>query len=355
MSQHKSTLWMQLTQAGLVQGDMPRTTHADSPWYIKIMLGFSGWLAALCLMAFVFMGLEAFVSEPGAMLVTGLIMIAASFGLLRASRNEFVEHLALAISLAGQAWASISFFEFATRNAGTCFFLVGLLQLSLVILMPNFVHRVFSSLIATVALSYAFTSWGYPYFFPALMMFLAAWLWLNEFNYPQYLKKIHAAGYGIILALIPLKGQSFFGQEMHDWHYLHESEIWLRPWMGEALMGAVAVYVVCKLLQRHFHSLVQPTALWVMAGTLLVCAISLEAQGIIASVIILLLGFAISNRVLTGLGIAALLFYISAYYYSLDTSLLFKSFLLLAIGLVLLALHWLINRVLPRQTEADHE
>ena len=50
---------------------------------------------------------------------------------------------------------------------------------------------------------------------------------------------------------------------------------------------------------------------------------------------------------LLGLGIASLLFYISSYYYLLDATLFAKAQTLLIVGLVLLAVRWLMVRIMP--------
>ena len=57
-----ATVWQRLLEAKLVEGEMPvidQTQSLTQPWYIRVMLGFSGWLGALFLMGFVgiFMGL----------------------------------------------------------------------------------------------------------------------------------------------------------------------------------------------------------------------------------------------------------------------------------------------------------
>lgn len=68
----------------------------------------------------------------------------------------------------------------------------------------------------------------------------------------------------------------------------------------------------------------------------------------------MLLGFASSNRVLLGLGVTSLLFYISSYYYTLEATLLVKSRTLLIVGLLLLAARWLMTRVIAPASEARH-
>ena len=128
---------------------------------------------------------------------------------------------------------------------------------------------------------------------------------------------------------------------------------WVPPWVGEILAGAMMLYVVWKLLQRQGLRPSEPLAITTLLGTILFCGVSLEARGITAGMTIILLGFAGGNRVLLGLGIASLLFYISSYYYLLETTLLHKSGTLVVVGVVLLAMRWLMLHVASRQKEAN--
>ena len=77
-----------------------------------------------------------------------------------------------------------------------------------------------------------------------------------------------------------------------------------------------------------------------LAAALGLGVLSLQANGISIGLMIILLGFAGCNRVLLGLGVYALLLYVSAYYYFLDATLLEKSLTLLVIGVVLLLTRW---------------
>ena len=356
MNRDTQHLWTQLLTAGLVEGELPTRDDMSSPWYIKVLLAFSGWLAAIFLMAFLALGIEIILRDTSASLIIGMLMVAGAYGLLRIPRNEFVEHLALAISLAGQGWIAYSFFELLDNNTSSIWWLIGIMQCLLAGLMPNFIHRVFSSFVAALAFSVALTYAQLPYLFSSVILFGAVWLWLHEFNYAAYLQKIHALGYGLVLALIVLKGTTLFGQELMISHYRYNEQLPLiTPWMGEAITGLVVLFFIWQLLQRYFTTLTQPAPLVILIGTLVLCLVSLEARGITVGLMILLLGFANSNRVLMGLGIIALLFYISTYYYLLDTSLLNKSLSLFAIGFVLLAWRWSLLKFAPVKQEKPHE
>lgn len=355
MSRQTEQMWTTLLQAGLVQGPAPETGKLESPWYVKALLAFSGWLAALFLLGFIGMGFGFILESSIASFITGGVMIGGAFAILRIPKNEFFEHLALAVSLAGQALIVWAIFDITKHNNELAWVLVALLQVPLAVVMPNFVHRVLSSFIAAFAFSMALASMGAPYVFSSVIMFLAAWFWLNEFRYPQHMSKIRAIGYGLVLALIQLKGTALFGFGTMGWRFTNnQPELWVQPWMGEVLAGVVTLYVVWQLLQRWGQAISGRLAITALMGTLLLCAVSMEAKGITVGMVIMLLGFAGGNRVLLGLGIVSLLFYISSYYYLLDTTLLAKAQTLLIVGLVLLAVRWLMLRITPGGKEAKH-
>lgn len=355
MSQRNEELWVILREASLVEGSAPEVSNIESPWYVKTLLAFSGWLAALFLLGFIGVGFAFIIESSAASVVAGSVMIAGAYAMLRMPKNEFFEHIALAASLAGQALIIFSIFKITDRNDEVAWLLVALLQSSLAVVIPSFVHRVFSSAVAAYAFSAALSSLGAPYIVSGIIMFLVAWLWLNEFRYVQHMRKMRAIGYGLVLALIPLKATMLFGPGIFALRPGESpSEQWVQPWMGEMLAAAVTLYVAWQLLQRYRQALNSRVAITVLVSTLILCVVSLEAWGITVGIMIMLLGYAGSNRVLLGLGIISLLFYISSYYYLLDATLLAKSQALLVVGLVLFAIRWLMLRVIPSAVEAKH-
>lgn len=354
MSQVSQPLWATLQQAGLVQGDAPVPEQQESPWFVKILLAFSGWLASLFLLGFLGAGFHGLLRSVVASSVTGSLMIGVAYLILRIPKNEFIEHVGLAVSLAGQALITWSLFDGLHDKAA--WISLALIQVGLAVVMPNFVHRVFSSFIATYSFSMALVQFGAPYIFSSIVMFIVAWLWLHEFNYPKHIRKIHAIGYGSVLGLILLKGFTVFG--IH--HYFiwrmgrFNHDLWIQPWMAEVLAGVVMIYVVWQLLQRMGHRLSDPVAVTALVGTVILSAVSVKAPGITVGMMILLLGFAGSNRVLMGLGIVSLLFYISSYYYLLHATLLAKSGTLLVTGIVLLLARWILLKLIHQEKETTH-
>lgn len=356
MNSKTHELWEKLNQAGVIERKPPIAGTTESPWYVKVLLAFSGWLAAIFLLGFIGVGFKFVLNNSTTAFIIGSLMIGGAFTILRIPKNEFVEHLALAISMAGQALVVFAIFDVENHNEKVAWLLVALLELPLAILMPNFVHRAFSSFVAAFALSLTMPYSGWPYLVSGLIMLLAALCWLNELRSPRHMKKRQAIGYGLVLALISLKGLALFGfRTIYYWRASQtKDELWSQPWIGEVLTGSVTLFVVWYLLKRYGRSISERLSITTLLVTLIFCAVSFKVQGITVGMVIMLLGFAGSNRVLLGLGILSLLFYISSYYYLLDTTLLAKSLNLFVVGLVLLASRWLMTIILPVSKEVKH-
>lgn len=63
--------------------------------------------------------------------------------LLRTPKREFIEHLAFALSFAGQALVMWALNELLHSPDLVVWLLMALLQALLAVVMPNFIHRVF--------------------------------------------------------------------------------------------------------------------------------------------------------------------------------------------------------------------
>lgn len=334
--------WARLAAAGLVQGEPP-AVPLESPWYVRLMLGFAGWIAALFLLGFVAAALSWVVDNEGASIGTGLLLCAVAWLLFRKlGGNDFAAQFALAISFAGQALFVVGVYGLYGSQgepAGPWLWLA-LLQAVLLAVMPNAVHRLWSGFAAAGSLYLALHALHAGFLAPPLMLAAAAWAWLVEFRWPRAAPALRPAAYGLVLALIMVELAAGlvapgigFDPEPRD----------RRLW-SQAINGAVLLAVVWVLLRRSGARWPGRAFLAVLAGTLLTVLVSLEAPGIAAGLCILLLGHAHGNGVLTGLGGAALLLYAGGYYYELDTTLLVKSQVMAATGAVLLALRWILLR-----------
>ena len=305
------------------------------------MLGFSGWLAAAFLLGFLTAIIGSLLEDEGARLMIGAGMVAAAYWLLRRTSNDFLVQTGLAVSLAGQALVGWFLFDviddWQTATAALAVF-----EGVLAVVMPNFVHRVFSAFVAAASLSIVLLDTSLRSLAVPLLFALSVAICLNEFRLPAHVRRLQSVGYGVILALVFLKMGFVFGQAAPLAERGFVAEL---PWLDEFLNGVILLFVVWRLLVRRGLAATSPAGIAAIGGALALSGVSLYASGLSVGLAVLLLGFAGGNRVLFGIGIAALLSYVASYYYLLDTTLLVKSASLFAVGVVLLACRFAMLRL----------
>ncbi|MDP7546066.1 MAG: DUF4401 domain-containing protein, partial [Alphaproteobacteria bacterium] len=206
MSQQAERIWTMLVQAGLVEGPVPETAGLEVPWYVKALSAFSAWLAAVFTLGFIITAIPEIIASNAASAVVGAILIAGAYAILRRPRKAFLEHLALAVCLAGQALVIWAMIESAINDGKIPWELLALTQAALAVFLPGFILPLLSSFAAALAFSMSLLILGVLHIYGGVILFLAAWLWLNEFRYPRHMSKIRAIGYGLVLALFPING-----------------------------------------------------------------------------------------------------------------------------------------------------
>lgn len=354
MSAAREVLWAQLRAAALVDGECPPPAAAASPWFVRLMLGLAGWIGAAFLLMFVGAALPRLLDSAAAALTLGLLICGGAAALFRAQPNhDFLGQFAFALSLAGQGLVLAGLVRGLNHEAGTVALGMALFEAALFALIANGLHRVWSAWTGAGALAYALADAQLQDLAPGLLAAACAAVWLQEFHYPRQGSGLRAAGYGLVLALLQatavvtvLSGSpDGFGERdpgpLGPW----------AAWLGAGLGGAVLLVGVQQLLRREGVAPGSRGGLGLLAVAAALALASFKAPGLAPALLVPLLGFAQGTRVLLGLGIAALLGYLSFYYYSLQFTLLHKSALLAATGLGLLAARVLLQRAWP---ERDH-
>jgi hypothetical protein len=352
---NNQSLWSRLRAAGIVDGDMPQAGAAPSPWYLRVMLGIAGWIAALFLLAFVAMGFSFVLKSASSSLFAGLLCCAVAAGMFRATPDgDFATQFALAVSLAGQGLLLAALLLFFPENSVLVALGIAAVQASLFVAVPNDVHRVWSVWAACCALAYALAKLHALALAPAALAVVCALIWWRESHRPAAENVRRAAGYGVVLALMSV---TVLANVMHGgWLWPVESGAVparvVPLWLSGVVAGAVLVWVVQLLLRRHQAAPRAQMLLLVLATVPALAAP--HAPGLAPALLVLLLGVAGSNRALLGLGVVFLLSYLSLFYYSLGSTLLEKSALMMATGVVLLLARTLVLRVWPAYRSNAH-
>jgi Domain of unknown function (DUF4401) len=350
------TLWLRLQAAGLVEGETPAPGAAAAPWFVRAMLGIAGWIGAVFLLGFVGLGFRFVMESAGASFIVGLLACGAAGMLFRARpESDFATQFGLAVSLAGQGLVLFALIDELDHQTiaialGLCLF-----EAMLFFAMPNFVHRVWSAWAGACAVVFALSDWQLQAYAPGLLSLACAWVWLNEFRYARHGALLRAGGYGLVLALITASGMLTWTSG--DWLWraggVQAPASAFHLWTGAGSGGVALLWSVWRLLIREAVAPATGAGVRILAATLILALATLKAPGLAPATLILLLGFSNGNRVLFGLGVASLLGFLSFYYYSLQTTLLYKSALMAGTGLALLSARFLLLAWWPAASQGE--
>ena len=350
---NRKNIWEILSNASLVEGEQPML-EAESPWYIKLFLSISGWFGALFLLLFIGGSVALMMGRnlenyPVLLIFIGAGLIFFSYNMFKNKQSDFMEHFILALSVAGQAMIIAALiFMFGYRTDEVIFIFMALLQAFLMWVVPNYIHRMMSSFFMALSLTYVFFEIGLPSISIIFLTFAVAWLWINEFKWNNH-KRVEAIGYGMTAALVFIQYSVLVTP-----YYLYELSNFdnaLYLYIGFMKLGSflTLVYVVWKLLGENSKLNDNKVVMLSIVGLILLGVISFYVEGLVFSVLLLLIGFAHAHHLLTGLGVFSSLAFISNYYYYTGETLMDKAGLLFLLGLGLILSRFIIKTVLNKE------
>lgn len=368
----------EFTEAGLNQATFHKTTlhNDDTPWYISVMLGICGLLAGSFLTGFISIILSSRLEETVVQLAVGVPLVITAlllFNVRRSRTNTFLTSLAFALSMAGQAFLLWALFE-ARLGEPLDIWLLLLLQALMTLIMPNFIHRLISSLVVLgcvvyllqyynaaevsaglLALVFAVSSlqrYELVAYYPTLAASTTASGGLHPLTRSQaaLLQIFRAVTYASALMLLFISvlfimaeySQGFGGTDQY-YSYL----------LAQGLLILAGLYSAYLILRRYQISIFSASGLLIAATIIGLGVLSIYVSGLLATSLVIIIAMANSQRVLLGLGIIALVGYVFWYYYQLDTTLLVKSGSMLVVAIALLLVRWLlVNRHFARLTHS---
>jgi uncharacterized membrane protein len=324
-----------------------------SPWFVRGLVALSAWIAAILFLSFVFG--TRLISTSGGSVALGIVILVLAVVIRRAgARSPFLAQLGLALSMAGQALFIGGVGEKLHGEAGALA-AVGV-SIALIIAYPDRTHRFLSTVIAVAGAAFFMHEIHFSYGAQLLIAVLAAGgghLWFHESRLLSgSLEPVtRPVAYGVIAGLFLLLIPSVLPREFHG--TLHIAPGWLP---ATTVLTALLLSVEYRLLAFHDGLKNRAAVLLLFAGTVALAAVSYNAPGIIAALLVLAIAYHRGNRILTGMAFAFLAVFLSAYYYNVQLTLLAKSYALLASGAVLLLLRLPLLRALPNDAKgAVHE
>ena len=339
----------QLTDEGLAKPleqestiSAPAETQGSSlPWFVKLFIGIAAWIAALLIVSFFY---AINIIDDDSALGFGLLFCAVAIPVNRAGhRNTFWVQLSLAASLTGQALAIIGLTSIFDELLITTLVVV-MLETALILLHRDSVLRFISALIVVGFFLALIFEQEMQFSIHALILALAAGtlaIHLNQNRIKLLLldETILPVGSALTFSLLGILIMPLWEEFDLRWEFT-----------AVALL-AMLIYLLWRIGTDLGYSLRNRVVIALLVGATLLLIPALRMPGLLAALIVLALGFWRNNQGLVWLAAIFLVFYIWAFYYSLEWTLLVKSLVLLASGLVLLGLRFFVVQFTAKSGE----
>lgn len=340
MSQSKD-LWSELKATGIVDSERPKDVETP-PWFILLMQGFAGWLAALFLLGFFeFLFSRLFFNgHLGRLLFLGFGCCAVAYALLNKFASQFFVQLSLAIHLCGQTLIALGLFElFESGFDSTPFFVLGIIQLALGFIMNDFVHRFMSYLFGLISFLLGLGFWGAYGAGVVICATVFVGLWMQEFEWADLRQRLLplAMSSGVVLII----GTGFFlsNSRWLGFGFKNQTSGWLGSYTASITSFCLALlflYLLFKIIKDYEQKLNSKTLSLIGFIALISVLLSFYIMGLSAGLLLLIVGFYKQRTSLMVLGLLATVLFFAWYYYNLNVSLLNKSLILFGCGVLCL-------------------
>ncbi|MBB2487600.1 GDYXXLXY domain-containing protein [Mitsuaria sp. WAJ17] len=359
--------WMlQAQQQGLLPpgAGLPKT---DRPWPVKLLTALGAWLAVIPFLIFLALLLGRAWEHGPTAYVTGLVLLAASVGLLRAgSAGRFLEQLALPLLMLGLGSLGYALGRDLPHRAAPALGL--LICAGLVLALPRHWLRLILGMagawlcMALVQGPHWVASDLAPLWW-SVYLSLGLWGLAQAWLHAQGLRASGAAsaalaepviqgwGLGLLPVLVWLSGPTFLmggalGSGLaRELHAVFGAHLWASGRMGPATLSVLAAVLGLLALPRAWPALRQ---LRLLLPGLLLAALAFVLPALGACLLILSLALVRGRRVLALSAAGVALWVLGSFYYRLDVPLADKALILAASGAALGAWLWLTTGRRPR-------
>ncbi|MBE0446314.1 DUF4401 domain-containing protein [Psychrobacter sp. FME5] len=360
---HPDTTLLQLQQLGLVDANaidndaqtdqtVNNNPQDHNPWFIQVFFGFSGILASLFFIGFLTLLLEntGVLDSAIANFVMGMVLNIAGFILFKNKhlrRSIFLNSLAFTISVAGQVYVAYALISGDIEHPFAIWLFL-LFQSSMTFIVPNFIYRILSSLVALGCVVYLLNYYHLPEISLGLLALTVVISNLQRYRLLQSVSidwqatifdPIKAIGYASTLMLLCVSVY-FIAAEYGNSFDSYSTAFSYNYYLAQGLLIIASLYGAALILKRYQVSFLSAAGIIVGCTIAILGVMSIYVSGLLATSLIIIIAVANSQRLLLGFGIVALVSYIFWYYYQLDTSLLVKSVSMLVISIALLLMRW---------------
>lgn len=337
MAKHDVGLLQQLQQQGLIsQQQYQDIIQAPrSAWWLEVLAAIAAWVASLFVLT-AFGGTLAILGDSVAVHLTGGIILLAGCVFLSRLPQDFLQQMAVAFSLAGQAlilWGTND----ALLLKEDQLYLLALAQATVLLFLPlNAAHRWLCGIIILASLHLLLSSMLLIVITSLLLTAIVITLWLSRTVWAAHPFSPLIKSITEILTLYSLLAASFsqdyFSAQYQSWWWID-----YHPYITSVYQyGSMLLLFGCVCWLSRNQPIVWRVAAAAVAIVLMLLLQS--APGMLLSTALLLVTFHSCSKRWFYACLLFMLIYLSEFYYSMHITLLQKSGILLLSGAFLLLL-----------------
>jgi len=327
----------------------------DTAWYIQGVMGCGGWMAAGFLFISAVWLLEPFLDIPMLAFIMGLLIAGVTSVIRRVVDNLAINQFMLVYHIVAQVIVLFALLGWGiSDNAWPAYVLSIVIQAVAIALYPDAIVRFIGVLTITATLQILSNELNSPFIASVTSIALAGLvtvLWGRSIPPSiklRYWRILRPVSYGAVVGLFGALIWELFADDS----IYQASESWpTAPVLTSTAIALMVLYVVWGILQTYDVPATSVMGGSALAFVILLALPSLLAPGIMAALLVLLLGHQYGDRIMMTLGVLTIYGFIGQFYYSLATSLLLKSIIMMASGVVLLIGWALLRRQVPLPTE----
>lgn len=330
-----------LVERGVIEDTaLPGLVDAASPpWWLAILQTLAAWLASLFVLASFFLPLAMIGESAPARGIAGVVLGIGALWLFQRDKL-FTNQMALAFSLAAQALLMSAIIEGVTdfeRDYRLISAFGAIIAAAMMLGRSSTTHLAVCGVLALGFLGAAIGPGQALVLYAAAVCALAVAFWLTRERWCTHTAALRLKGLANACSLMALASAWLLplaaGPEV--WlHMIDGHPVTYRPLLFSIVAGVTLVVTVIHISQRA-TLLARSVA---VAGAAALALASHQSPGLAVCAALFLAAFHAAHRGWAMLALLGTVVYLGVFYYSLSTTLLMKSMLLAASGLLLLAL-----------------
>lgn len=312
---------------------------------IKVLAIFGGFLASLAFIGFLF--ITGILQSGGALIIFGILLLGSAIGISKTYDKTLHTTASVAMYLIGILLINIGCADYNVGVTTIALIALGIGLLTLIInqtLIISFVSVIISSIaLLVLILSNDSHSWihlyivGMTVIFTYVMLYEAHMITSNIKVSKLYTPIRIGVLFSVLFGLIAIGKRGLTDAPLES------------MWFSAIPLFFIVLYVVRHIVQQlNIKDKKKKTMIYILSSLILLATIF--APSILGALLIILLCFLTGYTTGVAIGIIALIYFISQYYYDLTYTLLTKSIILFVSGILFLTFYLFI-----RKKNKDHE